>query len=263
MREAIPFLDTNKMDWEPGEMPGLFTKMLSRDPETGARTALQCIDPSRGYNAPGRPHYHDDDEEIFLVKGRFTFDGENWLQPYSYCFHPTRTVHGFRSEVAEESWFLSRVSKPIAFSFSEDYRDLVPYNLDGKDPERAIAIHSRPLESPEWEDVRGPDGTVELRRLLLSRHPVTGEGSMLVEFMPGWESPHGDHYHSVYEEAFVMRGELLADDGTVFTAGCYSFKPPFTGQSALRSPEGALVYINFGGPLDFRPLSDLARAEPA
>lgn len=261
MREAVPFLDTNQMEWEVGEMPGLFTKLLSRDPETGARTALQCIDPSRGYNAPAKPHYHDDDEEIFLVKGKFSFDGETWLAPYSYCFHPTRTVHGFRSEVAEESWFLSRVSKPIAFSFSDDYRDLVPYSLDGNTPARTIAVLPRPLESDEWEDVRDAEGKVILRRLLLSRHPQTGEGSMLVEFMPGWVSPHGDHYHSVYEEAFVMRGEIEAADGTLYVAGCYSFKPPFTAQSALSSPGGALVYINFGGPLDFRPLSDLARVE--
>lgn len=261
MREAVRFLDTNKMDWVQGEMPGLFSKLLSYDPETGARTALQCIDPSRGYLAPAKPHFHDDDEEIFLVKGRFTFDGENWLQPYSYCFHPTRTVHGFRSEVAEESWFLSRISKPLAFSFSDDYRDLVPYSLDGTEAERSISVQPRPLESNDWEEVRDPDGKVVLRRLMLSRNPVTGEGSVLVEFMPGWVSPHGDHYHSVYEEAYVMRGEILASDGTVFTEGCYSFKPPFTGQPALSSEKGALVYINFGGPLDFRPLADLARAE--
>lgn len=86
---------------------------------------------------------------------------------------------------------------------------------------------------------------------------------MLVEFMPGWVSPHGDHYHSVYEEAFMMSGEIIAADGTVFSEGCYSFKPPFTGQSALSSPHGAMVYINFGGPLDFRPLAELAMAEPA
>jgi hypothetical protein len=80
---------------------------------------------------------------------------------------------------------------------------------------------------------------------------------MLVEFLPGWISAHGEHFHSVYEEAFVLSGELVAADGTVFKPGCYSFKPPRTVQPALRSEKGALVYINFGGPLDFIPAARL------
>ena len=34
MRPHVPFLDTKAMDWQPCEVPGLFTKMLSRDAET-------------------------------------------------------------------------------------------------------------------------------------------------------------------------------------------------------------------------------------
>lgn len=250
MREAVPFLDTNKMDWAPGFLHGQFSKMLSHDPETGARTALQRIDPSSGYQAPEKPHYHSGDEEIFLVDGKFTFDGENWLGRYSYCFHPTRTVHGFKSEVAEESYFISRIRTDLDFNFSEEYRDLVPFNLDGKDPERGVAVIADPM-SERWEEVKDDDGKVVLRRFVLSEHPETGEGAMLVEFKPGWKSPHGDHYHSVYEECFVMEGEIECSDGTVFTAGCYSYKPPKAVQSACASPKGAIAYINYGGALDF------------
>ena len=257
MKQHVPFLDTNAMEWATGEFPGLFTKMLSSDPATGARTALQCIDPARGYKEPTRPHYHSGDEELMVLKGRFSFDAENWLGRYSYCFHPTHTVHGFKSTVTEESWFVSRVRQDLDFSFSDEYRDSVPYNLDGEEPERAISVITDP-RTREWEDVTNAAGEVTLRRLVLSRNPVTGEGSMLVEFLPGWVSPHGDHYHSVYEEAFVMDGELIAADGTIFTGGCYSFKPPHTVQSRLSSPKGAMVYVNVGGPLDFLPAEQLA-----
>lgn len=255
MRPAVPFLDTNAMDWVPGDMPGLFTKMLSADPETGARSALQCIDPARGYKAPALPHYHDGDEEIFIVKGELTFDGRQWLGPRCYCFHPARTVHGFRSRVDEEAWFISRIKRPLKFDFHEDPDSLEPYSLDGAEPERGVAVIASPTDRP-WEDVLDADGKAIARRQILSVHPKTGEGSMLVEFLPGFVSPHGDHYHSVYEEVFVMDGQLETADGTVFTKGCYSYKPPGTIQSAVRSEGGAVAYVNFGGKLDFLPAAN-------
>src|SRR6185437_3680119 len=111
MKNHVPFLDTDAMPWETGEMPGLFTKMLSMNPTTGERTALQCIDPARGYVAPTQAHYHPDmDEELYMLKGKMSFDSENWLGANSYCYHPAFTVHGFKSAVASESWFLSRVN---------------------------------------------------------------------------------------------------------------------------------------------------------
>lgn len=253
MRESVLFKDTNAMDWAEGDLPGQFTKMLSSDPETGARTALQRIDPSVGYQAPQKPHYHSGDEEIFLVDGKFTFDGENWLGRYAYCFHPTRTVHGFRSQVAEESFFLSRIRRDLDFSFSEEYRDLIPFNLDGAEPQRGVCVIADPLNEGSWEEVKDEAGKVVLKRCVLSQHPETGEGAMLVQFMPGFESSHGDHYHSVYEECFVMEGEVEYDDGRVFTSGCYSYLAPNTVQSRMRSPKGAIAYVNFGGPLDFIP----------
>lgn len=257
MRPHVACLDTNAMPWTPGEMTGLFSKMLSRDPQTGARTALQRIDPKFGYRAPSAAHYHHMDEEIFVLKGRFTFDGETWLSAHSYCFHPSGTVHGFRSALAEESWFLSRVSQELDFHFVEKPRDtLKPYSLTGAPAPRGVSVVPDPREGA-WQDVTDKTGRVVLQRRVLSQHPVTGEGSLLVRFLPGWESPHGDHFHTVYEEAFVLDGALEAADGTEFRAGCYSFKPPRTVQSRLRSPQGALCYINTGGPLDFVPAERL------
>jgi quercetin dioxygenase-like cupin family protein len=253
MRETVPFLDTNAMEWAPGDLHGQYTKMLSHDPQTGARTALQRIDPASGYQAPPKPHYHSGDEEIFGVGGKFSFDGKNWLGRYSYCFHPTHTVHGFKSEVAEESFFLSKIKTYLDFQFSDEYRDLVPFNLDGIEPERGVTLIRDPRKQ-EWENVT-ENGKVMMRRMILSRHPTTGEGAMLVEFMPGFVSPHGPHKHSADEEVFVMEGEIETADGLVFTPGCYSYKPGGTVQSPVRSPKGAIVYVLHSGPLDFIPAS--------
>jgi quercetin dioxygenase-like cupin family protein len=254
MREYVPFLDTKKMEWAPGDMPGLFTKMLSRDESTGARTALQRIDPSYGYKEPEKPHYHSGDEEIFLIKGRFTFDGRQWLKRFSYCFHPARTVHGFHSKLPEESWFLSRIRQDLDFSFSDEYRDEKPFNLDGQEPVRGISIHPDPLQE-EWQEVKDENGNVILRKLILSQHPDTHEGSMLIEFLPGWKNDKGTHMHSVYKEFFVMEGSLTNDEGVVFDEGCYAFIPPNTPIKPMSSSRGAICYVNVGGELDYQKVS--------
>ncbi|MEJ0023383.1 MAG: cupin domain-containing protein [Alphaproteobacteria bacterium] len=243
MRAHVPFLDTNKMEWGPGSREGVFTKILSFDPEVGARTALQCIDPARGYVSPKQQHYHDGDEEIFVLKGKFSFDQKNWLGALSYCFHPARTVHGFKSKTLEQSWFISRQRRPVTFDYADEPRNMKPYNLDGVEPARGVAVILDPLKD-QWTDVRNEAGEVVLRRFILSRDPVTGEGAMLVRLMPGWESRHGDHFHSVYEETFHIEGETERRMVRCSGRGVYSFKPPFTVQSKLRSPKGALVYIN-------------------
>jgi quercetin dioxygenase-like cupin family protein len=239
-------------------MVGLYSKKLSHDPATGARTALQCIDPARGYAPPDRAHYHHMDEELFVLKGDMSFDSKNWLGRMAYCFHPAETVHGFKSAVRSESWFISRVSKELDFCFCDHDtgEHAKPFSLAKTGPERAVCVLADARQG-EWQDVRDASGKVTLSRRLLSRHPKTGEGSMLVRFAPGWVSPHESHFHSVYEEAFVLEGAIELADGSTFGAGCYTFKPPGTLQARIRSPEGALVFINFGGPMDFRPASDL------
>jgi quercetin dioxygenase-like cupin family protein len=263
MMEHVHCLDTNKMEWQDLEKrSGLLTKMLTSDPETGARTALQCIDPGRGYKAPTRPHYHSAEEEIILVKGAFTFNGREWLKRMSYCFHPPRTVHGFESAVDGETWFLSRVRKPLDYGFTDDKRDLVPYSLDDVTHERDTSVIVN-AEAGDWQELRDETGKTVARRLVLSEHPRTKEGASLWEFLPGWESSHGDHYHDVFTEFFVFDGELLGSDGTVYSGGCYSYKPPRTIQPALSSPKGALIYMVTGGQLSFRPASELAELQSA
>lgn len=250
------FIDTNAMPWQDTDTPGLYTKPLSYDPENGARTAFQCIDPKRGYKPPHCAHYHHMDEELLVIKGTFTFDGKTWLGPKSYCFHPAETVHGFRSRIDDEAWFLSRCSKELDFCLHPEAEGETPYSLTGAQDPRGVTVLADP-EAGAWVDVKDDSGAVTLQRRLLSKHPETGEGSMLVRFMPGWQSPHGDHFHTVYEELFVLEGAMETDGGDVYSAGAYLFKPPLTVQSRPKSASGALAYINFGGKLDFVPAAKL------
>lgn len=246
MRSHIPLLDTNAMPWTTNpDHPGLFTKMLSFDEETKARTALQRIDVTRGYQPPTKPHFHDIDEELLILHGRLTFDGENWLGRNAYCYHPARTVHGFKSAVDEEAWFLSRVTAPLAFTFvDEPAATDRPYSLDGTEEVRPIRVLADP-GAERWQE-HDRDGN-RARTLVLSANPATGEGSTLVEYLPGYRETAHAHQHETYQEVFVTAGEIVFDDGTVAGSGGYSYRPPGARWPGFSSPKGATVYVNHGG----------------
>ncbi len=256
MRPYVSRLDTNAMQWQKTDTAGLLTKSLSLDSETGARTAIQRMDVGQGYEPYPSAHFHHVDEELFFIKGSFTFDGERWLGPMSHCYHPAGTVHGFRSDVDEEAWCISRISGELDHNPVDQPRGSTPYSVAAATSGRPYSISADPFRE-QWHEVKNDAGEVTLKRLLLGRNPDTGEGTMLVRFEPGWQSPYGHHFHTVYEEAFIVEGEVEMDEGAVFTAGCYTFKPPFTVQGSSQSPAGALALISFGGKMDFRPASEL------
>ena len=250
MRAHVPFLDTGALPWTEGA-PGRFVKILSDDPATGARTALSRSDPTApGFKAQPRAHYHYIDEELFCLSGRFTFDGENWLTRLSYVFYPAGTVHGHRSAVPEEYSMISRATGHMTWTYLDSPLEPKPYLMDGFAPERSHALHVSPLDGG-WTS-GGAFGPSAQQRVL-SIHPATGEGSMLVRLPAGWASPAASFRHSAYQELFVLEGGFDCDDGRRFGEGCYSFTPPHVNQARARSSQGVLLYVNTGGPLDGLP----------
>jgi glyoxylate utilization-related uncharacterized protein len=240
----VPLVDTEAMPWERlSERVGLFTKRLLEDPATGARTYLQRLVPSEGAMPPQVAHYHQTFEELFVVRGRMSFDSEQWLTPYSYCWHPPGTVHGFKSSVPEETWFISRVGEPLQFSFIENPPQKKPYALDGNPPPRACAYHAVAQEADGWEPVVNSMDEVTSSRFALSVDPATGAGSVLMKYNPGWVSTETDAYTAMGEEIFVLEGALECDDGRVLKAGCYAATPANWPRRRWRSSKGALAYV--------------------
>ena len=242
MRPRIVGLDVDAMAWTPLGPPGLFSKMLSRDEETGARTALQRMDPGLGYTAPTVAHYHLTYEEILGIEGYFSFDQRTWVVPRSYVFHPPRTVHGFNSMVPEESLFLSRVGENLAFNFVEEPEHDDLYVVDGDAPPRAPAAYGDPIAALGWSE------TILLGQqtstCLLSRDPSIGEGSALARLPKGWASP--AQQREDYLEIFVLEGGLSADDEPAISGRAYFFIPPGEPVPALRAEKDSEIYVNFG-----------------
>lgn len=242
MRPRIVDLRVDEIEWAPLGPPGLYSRLLSRDEETGARTALQRLAPQDGYSPPQVAHYHHTYEELLGVSGCFSFDSRNWVRPGSYLFHPPRTVHGFASAIREESTFLSRVGRDLDFNFVEqpEHDDL--YVVEGAPPPRApVAIGpEQSLEGFGEGDFLGAPAQVRP----LSVDPQIGEGSAFVKLPKGWKSEATKLDY--YLEIFVMEGGLGVDGGDASPRRSYFFYPPGEPINAFEAGSDTLAYVNFG-----------------
>lgn len=252
MRPHIDFLDANTLDWK--ELaPGILSRPLSRDPDTGARTALQRIVPTMdGYKDQPRAHFHGTTEEILVVKGMMSFDRRTWLHDYAYCFHPANYVHGFKSHVPQETWFLSRVGRDLDFTYVPDPADDFPYFVGAQKPQRDLALVPTPF-GQAWTQIKDATGKVIGKYVVLSRDPVTGEGAMHVRLFEGACINLGEFDQplpktlSAYAEVFVMAGQMTSDAGHAFGENCYCHLHPGTQRPVLTAQKETLFYFCVGG----------------
>jgi hypothetical protein len=245
MRPRIVSLDVDAMEWAPLGPPGLSTKLLSRDPDNGARTALQRLDPHAGYQAPTVAHYHTTYEEILGVSGLFTFDSRTWIVPGSYVFHPPRTVHGFKSAVIEESLFLSRIGRDLDVNLVPTPSATDLYVIEGDVPPRVPAAYGDAATALPWEKRMLLGTTVDC--CILSADPVRGEGSALVRIPQGWHAQ--AQTRPDYLEIFVLNGGLCADEVPPPAGRAYFFFPPDEPICDLRADRPTEMYVNFGQSL--------------
>ncbi|MED5545054.1 cupin domain-containing protein [Novosphingobium decolorationis] len=245
MRPRVVDLRVDELDWEPLGPPGLYSRLLSRDEETGARTALQRMVPADGYTAPDTAHYHHTYEELLGVSGRFSFDGRNWVEAGAYLFHPPRTVHGFASTVPEESTFLSRVGRQLDFNFVPEPAQDDLYLAEGSLPPRAPVALEKDAALDGFAPSRFLGADVEAR--VLSVDPETGEGSAFVRLPAGWQSMTAALPH--YLEIFAISGAIGVDGGAAAPGRAYFFYPAQDRINTLEAAEPTLAYVNFGGPV--------------
>jgi hypothetical protein len=245
MKPRIVDLRVDEMEWMPLGPPGLYSRLLSRDLETGARTALQRIVPEDGYTPPQKAHYHHTYEEIIGIAGCFSFDSRRWVKPGTYIFHPPRTVHGFASAVRSESLFLSRVGRDLDFNFVENPEHDDLYVVEGPPPPRG------PQALEDFES-RNADAAGRLlgggvMSRILSIDPDSGEGSALVRLPAGWSSSETMADHDL--ELFVMEGAIRVDGSPEQAGLAYFSYPAGSAINRLAADSETLVYVNFAGPV--------------
>lgn len=88
-------------------------------------------------------------------------------------------------------------------------------------------------------------------RRTLNTDPADKSFMSLVQIPKGWRGPSGAHYHSSFEEAYVMSGLLTLDGRDYLTPGSYLYRPGFIVHGwDERSDEGSLIVIKRGGVSD-------------
>ena len=102
-----------------------------------------------------------------------------------------------------------------------------------------------PLQSNElaWTPVEF-DATGQLSEMILSGSHESGWVSRLLKFEPGCDtSPNGTLTHDVWEEVFIVSGEIHdVRLGQTFTAGMYACRPPGMEHGPWTSPLGAITF---------------------
>jgi anti-sigma factor ChrR (cupin superfamily) len=80
---------SEEMNWQPGQLPGLFLKVLFNDTQRGYTTALVRM--TAGTHYPS--HRHAGVEELFLLEGDLSVD-ELSMKPGDYCRGEVGSIHG-------------------------------------------------------------------------------------------------------------------------------------------------------------------------
>jgi quercetin dioxygenase-like cupin family protein len=85
-------IQAETMAWRPKSLPGLYEKMLWRNPETEATVALIRFD--KGVGIP-QPHAHDSNQMMYCLEGRYEYLSTGLvLTPGMFYCNPKGSVHG-------------------------------------------------------------------------------------------------------------------------------------------------------------------------
>jgi anti-sigma factor ChrR (cupin superfamily) len=88
-KDGVLIARSQAMKWEPGQLPGLFLKVLFNDTQRGYTTALVRM--TAGTHYPS--HKHAGVEELFLLEGDLSVDALS-MKPGDYCRGETGSIHG-------------------------------------------------------------------------------------------------------------------------------------------------------------------------
>lgn len=212
-------------------------RTLSQNLDNGCTTALWRLPADGSIVDLAVPGY---DAEYGLVSGRVVEAGGHQWGRHSYHLVPLGS-----------SLVVSASSDAVVVRRTLVASSAAPTRARSVDP--AVA---------EWIRVPGRDQGPALSRLPLRAEPERGDCTMLVRFAPGWSSPHGEHFHTSFEEVLVLDGQIESATGN-HPSGSYLCKPAFHLQAPPRSANGALVWISHGGRMDFRPADELGHSQAA
>ncbi len=94
-----------------------------------------------------------------------------------------------------------------------------------------------------------------VKRRFYNTDPEDKSFTSIAQVPKGWVGPSGAHYHSSFEEAYIVEGSLTLDGTDYLRPGSYLYRPGMIvhGWTEL-SDESALIIIKRGGVADIVPV---------
>jgi anti-sigma factor ChrR (cupin superfamily) len=88
-KDGLLVARSEEMEWHPGQLPGIFSKVLFNDVNRGYTTTLVRM--SAGVHYPS--HRHAGVEELFLLEGDLNVEDLS-MRPGDYCRAEASSIHG-------------------------------------------------------------------------------------------------------------------------------------------------------------------------
>jgi hypothetical protein len=236
-RPHIEFVHAQQLAWSASGLqefgwPTLATKILSRDPETGACTTLMRLGASfadRAFTLTASCEWYLLDGQIALNGRRYGRDSYAYL-PSGYTFDTLTSEHG-----AVLLAFFDRGPQRQASGASST----LP-----ADTIECVDTYSMPWTCADID----PD--VQFLRLshkVLRHVPATGEKTILLS--SGAQAfPHGMREaqlrHDCVEEMYLLGGDIVGERGVMYE-GAYFWRPPRIWHGPFGSRRGSLSLIRF------------------
>lgn len=238
-RPHIEFIPSQLIPWRDGlyddGRPGVLTRVLSKDDETGA-CSLVIRYPS-GWSRPG-PEHLQADEEIFVLEGELSC-GEIVYGKHDYAHWPAgypRTQMSARSGAVVLTFFSTEPVLVEGSGDGYDERRLVKH-IDT----RAVSAH---LGERKHMNSAGFDHAGTTHKGLF-HDPDSGDRSWLVGLAPYWSTTKAET-HPVCEEEFAIYGDICMPNG-IMHAGAYFWRPPHIQHGPFGTVGGTLHFCRAKG----------------
>jgi hypothetical protein len=210
---------------------------LSLDATTGGTTSYFEFPPA--WHGNDTAHYHSFAEEVFVLGGDITLDGEDYFHRGDYLYRPGGIVHGHHEGSHGGSRMLIRTGGPLDFNYVREPTSAHEYVLVPNTDGRGQVLHLKTEEmSAEWVGT----GRARYARKALSTDTRTGATTALLEFPAAWRGRVAlDPPMSA--EWFVVAGGAVLADGTAFETESYGFRPPGTSTAWVSAQAGTRILL--------------------
>ena len=236
MRPHIEFIQAQLLPWrrigQDAARPDAEYKFLSRDPDTGACSALIRYPP--GWTREGDNRIASA-EEFYVLDGELRVD-ELVFSHDCYGYFPAGYAHQK----------MSSDTGAVVLTFFDGEPSVAAKDIESSDaPIRIDALHM------PWDmTVNDPKlAHLGISRKDLRTDPKTGERTFLSMVLPHSEPPGLEgpqESHPVVEEAYVISGSLTGPQGTM-APGAYFWRPPGIPHGPFGTRWGCVSLIRFVG----------------